>query len=390
MSIISKEDVAQQLFNTRGNVARLLEDELSIERGIKVEVTLKVLMKKKQGDEVIFNQRYFNCPIFTITNKHEIQIALNKADEEIKKRVGRWLSKGSGWIIEEVQQHYVNIAKYVPLRGSSYLPLPKELRHHKKGLINIKNKDNKCAIWCLVKYLNLGLGSLHRPQQKNHPERITESDREFMKGLDLSGITFPLTIKQIPIIEKRNNININAFGYEEKSVYPVYVSKADNSNHMELLYIEGEYEGEKRQHYALIKDSSRLMFNFTKHKGKKHFCMNCLQCFYSKEALVKDRINCIVINGMQAVEMPKTYIDKNGVKRIPSIYFQNHIKQLPVPFVIYADFESITEKVSGCQPSDSKSYTEKYQKHTACNFSYKVVCHYDKKYSRDLEIIAKM
>ena len=47
MSIISKEDVAQQLFNTRGDVARLLESELSIDRGIKVEVTLKVLMKKK-------------------------------------------------------------------------------------------------------------------------------------------------------------------------------------------------------------------------------------------------------------------------------------------------------------------------------------------------------
>ena len=50
---------------------------------------------------------------------------------------------------------------------------------------------------------------------------------------------------------------------------------------------------------------------------------------------------------------------------------------LTVPFCIYADFESINEKVSSCQPSDEKSYTEKYQKHTACSFGYKVVCHYD-------------
>ena len=47
VSIISKEDVAQQLFNTRGDVAQLLESELSIDREIKVEVTLRVLMKKK-------------------------------------------------------------------------------------------------------------------------------------------------------------------------------------------------------------------------------------------------------------------------------------------------------------------------------------------------------
>ena len=48
MSIISKEDVAQQLFNTRSDVFQLLENELSRDRGIKVEVTLRVLMKKKK------------------------------------------------------------------------------------------------------------------------------------------------------------------------------------------------------------------------------------------------------------------------------------------------------------------------------------------------------
>ena len=87
VSIISKEDVAQQLFNTRGDVAQLLESELSIDRGIKVEVTLRVLMKKKfVSGEVIFDTPYFNCTIFSIINKHQIQIALNKADEEIKKK----------------------------------------------------------------------------------------------------------------------------------------------------------------------------------------------------------------------------------------------------------------------------------------------------------------
>ena len=54
--------------------------------------------------------------------------------------------------------------------------------------------------------------------------------------------------------------------------------------------------------------------------------------------------------------------------------------------MIYADFEAITEKISGCQPKDSKSYTEAYQKHTDCGFGYKVVCCYDDKYSQPLKI----
>ena len=336
-------------------------------------------MKKKKIDEsgevsFIFSQPYFNSRIFTIYNKYEIKKALDRADEEINNGIATWLSEGSGWVIEEVQHHWVNIVKHIPLRGRSFLPLPKELRNSMYGLINLKNDDNNCAIWCLARY---------RTPRKIHPERITGSDYEIVKGLDLSDITFPFTIRQIPIIEKRNKININVFGYEEKSVYPIYISKEKHPDHMELLYIEGQYEGEEKQHYVYIKDFSRLMFNVTKHKERKHFCMNCLQCFYSKEALAKHRTNCIAINGVGAVEMPKPYIDKNGVERIPSVYFRNHHKQLPVPFVIYADFESITCKVSGCQPSNNKSYTEKYQKHTACGFAHKVVCHYDKQYSRD-------
>ena len=60
--------------------------------------------------------------------------------------------------------------------------------------------------------------------------------------------------------------------------------------------------------------------------------------------------------------------------------FNNFHKQFPVPFVIYADFEAITEKVQGCEQSeemkkdkDRRSYTEAYQTHEDCGYGYKVV-----------------
>ena len=59
---------------------------------------------------------------------------------------------------------------------------------------------------------------------------------------------------------------------------------------------------------------------------------------------------------------------------------------LPVPFVIYADFEAITEKIDSCQPSDGQSYTTTYQSHKACSYGYKLVCRYDKRYSKPVEI----
>ena len=89
---------------------------------------------------------------------------------------------------------------------------------------------------------------------------------------------------------------------------------------METLYID---DGSDKNHYVLIKDFSRLMYNFTKHKERKHFCMHCLQCRNSKEALAKHIEDCITINGDKAIDLPQLYIDKNGVERIPSVYFKN-------------------------------------------------------------------
>ena len=143
---------------------------------------------------------------------------------------------------------------------------------------------------------------------------------------------------------------------------------------MELLLIT---KCEKR-HYVLIKDFNKFMYNQTKHKERKHFCMHCLQCFNSERVLNDHNDNCIQLNGEQAVKMPEK--GKNILK------FNNHHKQQAVPFVIYADFEAITEKISGCKPNDDKSYTEAYQKHIDCSYAYMVVCRYDDEYTKPVRI----
>ena len=143
---------------------------------------------------------------------------------------------------------------------------------------------------------------------------------------------------------------------------------------MELLLITKD----ENKHYILIKDFNTFMFNQTKHEHRKHFCMHCLQCFSSDRVLNNYKDNCIQVNGTQAIKMPTK--DNNILK------FNNFHKQQPVPFVIYADFEAITEKVQGCQPDSNKSYTEAYQRHTDCGYGYKLVCCYDDKYTKPEQI----
>ena len=247
------------------------------------------------------------------------------------------------------------------MKGSSYIKLPQELKN--RSIINLKNKDNECFRWCHIRHLN--------PQEKD-PQRIKKVDKAYIDKLNYTGIEFPVTVKQINKIEKQNNICINLFGYEEKQKFPIYISKEKFTDHMELLLIT---EGENN-HYVLIKDFNKFMFNQTKHEHRKHFCMHCLQCFSREDVLTEHKNNCISINGEQAIKMP----EKGHI-----VNFKNYYKQMPVPFVIYADFEAITEKVLGCQPNTEKSYTEAYLKHTDCGYGYKVVCCYDNEYTKPVQ-----
>ena len=119
--------------------------------------------------------------------------------------------------------------------------------------------------------------------------------------LNYEGIEFPVATKHYCKIEGQNNININVFGYENKQFYPIYVSKQYNENVLNLLLITED----EKQHYVLIKDFNSLMYNKTKHRERKQFCMHCLQCFSTEEILSKHETNCIILNGEQAIRMPQ-------------------------------------------------------------------------------------
>ena len=358
-------DPLEQLQKTRKAVTNHLINEVKVMKGLKFVETLKTTFEKKSGDEIVIKTAYFNSQPYTIINNLEIAESLQLSKQQILNKIAQWISEGSGWTIQSVDNHYLNIVIYKPIKGSSYIKLPDELQNSTKGLIKLQNNDNECFRWCHIRHLN--------PQNKN-PQRIKKVDKQFIENLDYSGIEFPVTTKQYNKIEKQNEININVFGYEYQQPYPIYVSKEKYEDCMNLLLIT---ENEKK-HYVLIKDFNKLMYNQTKHKERKHFCMYCLQCFSSERVLTDHKENCIQVNGTQAIKMPDK--DNNILK------FNNFHKQLPVPFVIYADFEAITEKIHGCQPNNDKSYTEAYQKHTDCGYGYKVVCCYNNEYSKPEKI----
>ena len=75
-----------------------------------------------------------------------------------------------------------------------------------------------------------------------------------------------------------NNICINVFGYENRLIFPIYISDQIFKDSMDLLLLIDN----DKSHYVYIKDFNRFMFLKTKNKNKKWFCKSCLQCFSSE------------------------------------------------------------------------------------------------------------
>ena len=115
-----------------------------------------------------------------------------------------------------------------------------------KGLINVKNFDNKCFIWCHVRNLNC---------DGKNSWRISGKDREIPESLNYSSVKFPVSKKDYDKISVMNKININVFCYEGKVIFPIYLSNQSFNYTMNLLLISN--------HYVYIKDFNRLMFNKT-------------------------------------------------------------------------------------------------------------------------------
>ena len=257
---------------TKASIESHLENLLKDMKGFKFIEMLEVMFEKdtidsKTGKRVsIYKMAFFNGKAKTITKPNHIEPELNMSRQEILNLIDKWVSEGSGWVIDRIDSYYINVTTYKPLHGSSYIELPMELRNPKKGLIKIKNKDDECFRWCHIRHLN--------PQEKD-PQRIKKEDKKMINELNYDGIDFSLSQKHYNKVEKQNSIRINVFDYENGQPFPIHISKETFEDQMNLLLITKD----EKKHYVLIKDFNAFMYNQSKHKERKHFCMYCLQCF---------------------------------------------------------------------------------------------------------------
>ena len=331
-----------------------LKSFFAFHRNIKFRTVLVCLMEQQFYDkngirDLETDKAFFTSFTHNNLKSTDVDKLIDKFINENIEQQENYLEKGSGWYFKEVVQFEIHTSEFNPSKGSSYIPLPDWITN-KKAIVNIKNSDEKCFMWSILRYL-------HPKERVN--ERISDL-KKYENELITKGIIFPMSLKDISKFERLNPSipGINVFSVDEHNVfYPLRMAEKDCINTIDLFL----YEEDGVSHYTLIKNFHR-MFRSPKisGKGKLHICKRCFSHF-TKPELLQKHIKYCSTNGVVSVRMPEKGL---------MLYFKNYYKQLPIPFVVYADFECFTIPLNTCIPNPDKSYGYSYQKHEPSGFCY--------------------
>ena len=310
----------------------------------------QILSKDKGVVGLKEDKVYYNSGTHINLESKDVEKLIDLNVKKIIEALEVYQKNGSGWYFKEVHSLEIHTVDYNPMKGSSYISLPDWISN-KKAIINIRNKDQKCFLWCILRYLY--------PNEK-YVTRLTDLKRyEF--SLNTEGINFATKLQHISKFEKLNPSlpGINVFSVNDnKKSYPLRMAEKDCINTIDLFF----YEEDGVSHYSLIKNVTRLVkTQLTSSKnGSVFICKKCFTHFTKYELLQKHILYCST-NETVSVRMPP----KNTM-----LCFNNYLKKFPIPFVVYADFECFTKPMNTCSPNPEYSYNYNYQKHEPSGFCF--------------------
>ena len=214
-------------------INKTLEVFFTNHRNMKFSMVLVCLMEQqilsKDKGVVGLNQHkaYFKSKTYKNLKSTDVKELISKCIRSIIEKLEVYQKNGSGWYFNEVIQLEINTVEYNPAKGSSYIPPLPDWISNKKAIVNIQNKDEKCFLWCVLRYLH--------PIDKNK-EKLTDL-KKYEFSLSTKGISFPMKLKDISKFEKLNPSlpGINVFSNNDKIFYPLRMAEKDCLNTIDLF-----------------------------------------------------------------------------------------------------------------------------------------------------------
>ena len=283
----------------------------------------------------------FNSKMLAVYNLSDMNGIVSVMIEHMQQQIENPALRDGKFVFDSVIHMDIDFHRLNLTRGSSYIPLPEWLA--KKGaIINPKNSNMECFKWAVI-------AAMKWKDIDNHPERISKL-RRYEDEFDWSEIKFLASFSDINKFESKNEITINILAFEGNQIY--ICRKAKEYDRVANLMLITD---NNNRHYAAIKSLRRLLSRQnSKHKESRHFCINCPQGFKEKRSRDEHLVYCRN-NEAVRIEMPN---------RKPIVWYSDGQYQFKVPFMMYADFESILEPIQGARNNPNISATRGVNVHT--------------------------
>jgi len=322
------KDLCFLLTSVRSKVKNIIQEMLPSYSALKFNIVSECTYIKPLTNQI--QLRTFKTKNKSVLESSSIDSILTKMFKKLCREESEYEGKGSGWTLSSVDGLLLRLSRYRPLRGSTFIPLPENIRL-KKAVINPKNfKDFNCFEWALLAKYTKSC-------------RIGSNYFALRNKFDFTGISFPTPIKQITKFEKQNsNTSVNCYGVDEKNVvYPLRITKEEKPEHFDLLYITRNGVG----HYCYISDLSRLVRSqLSTNTQKTSICKRCFKHYQGpnrKSKLKEHMKDCSQQKPARIVMPSEPTINDRSYKTSNVLKFKNHHYSLKLPIVCYADFESL-------------------------------------------------
>jgi len=337
--------------------------------GVKMHLSAKLRFSNTDGAEAMWWLEHGGI-IRTALTQSQLMPTLFSLGETLREKATEKELTGSGWKFEDIVALELHITRYKPLGGAAYTyKLPYTLLN-KKAVINVEIPDlgegersqnvHQCFKYAVC-------SALYPPA--TNPQRGCKYHQHFEK-LDWKGMSFPTPLRDLEKFERNNNISINVYGWKSTQAedecfgYPLRITKLQSAEkHINLLL---DFKAKNPEgHYCWIKNFSRFARRSTDgHNGMRHYCQHCLHGFLSEEKLQHH-----LSFGCGAVTETRPTMPEEGTY----VQFKDWYKQFKVPFVIYADFETLLNPVEMAEHGQDESFTETFQEHVPCGYCFYVV-----------------
>jgi len=326
------------------SLSKLIERHLvewssvSVNFGLDAIYTLPSKPSEKGVDR---NFKTKSVPIYALS---DVEGVINDGIDKISREIEEYQAKGSGYSLAAIEGVILNVHKHNPLRASCYMPLPG---------------------WIL---------NTHSCDHTIYPDDVRDCFRKAILAGDdgtnenyiFDHVSFPTPLKDIDNFEVDNvGANVNVFALDEDNkVYPLRVSKGDHSNIQIDLLLLSNQEGDN--HFVRIFDFHKLIrTQLTKHHAAIAICRRCF-CYFTDNQLGSKDERLRKHWEHECMDRPaRAVLPKEGSNILSFSHYQYKLR---IPFVVYADLESLLIPINSCSPSPANSYTQKIQEHQLMSY----------------------